>query len=153
MAYSEKEIKSTFQSIIEKIEQGNSLRSVLREDKMPSSQTFFKWIDQDEAKSKQYARACEKRADAIFEEILNIADDQEDDVYEDHEGNIITNHNVIQRARLRVDSRKWMLGKMNPKKYGESSLLKLGNNEGDELKINAIFTTDLVHVPTDDGTT
>lgn len=133
MAYSKEEIESTFQSIIQKIEEGRSLRSVLREDKMPSSQTFFKWIEQDESKSKQYARACQERADVIFEEILSIADNQEDDVYEDEDGNIITNHNVIQRARLRVDSRKWMLGKMNPKKYGDK--LETDNKHSGKIEI------------------
>jgi hypothetical protein len=55
----------------------------------------------------------------MAEEILNIADNQEADVLEDEDGNITTNHNVINRARLRVDSRKWLMSKMFPKKYGD----------------------------------
>ena len=35
------------------------------------------------------------------------------------DGKVVTNHNVIQRDRLRVDARKWALSKMNPKKYGD----------------------------------
>jgi hypothetical protein len=46
-----------FKSIISYIENGASLRPVLRKDKMPSSQTFFIWLEQDENKSKQYVRA------------------------------------------------------------------------------------------------
>lgn len=53
MAYSKIEIEKTFTIICDRIEGGESLRSVLRDDKMPSSQTFFKWIDGDEIKSKQ----------------------------------------------------------------------------------------------------
>ena len=37
----------------------------------------------------------------------------------DENGNPRINHDVIQRDRLRVDARKWMLGKMQPKKYGD----------------------------------
>ena len=119
MAYSEKEIEDKFDEIINLIcVDGMSLRDSLRQGNMPSSQTFYKWLEDDELKSKRYARACSDRADIIFEQILEIADDQELDVYE-KDGVELTNHNVIQRSRLRVDSRKWMLAKMNPKKYGD----------------------------------
>ena len=119
MAYSEDEIEVKFRLILDSIEEGNSLRKTLLSEGMPDSRTFYKWIDKDEEKLLQYARATELRADNIFEEILNISDATENDVILDGEGNPITNHNVIQRDRLRVDSRKWMAGKMNPKKYGD----------------------------------
>ena len=101
------------------IEDGEAIRTILQEKDMPNTETFYKWLDDDKDKTKQYARACEFRADNIFEDILVISDNQEHDVYTDDDGKEQVNHNVIQRARLRVDSRKWMLGKMNPKKYGE----------------------------------
>jgi hypothetical protein len=121
MAYSKKEIESIFKTICKRIENGEALRTILLEKTMPSSQTFYKWVDNDEIKSKQYARVAELRAENIFEDILTIADNQEEDIYIDDEGKEQTNHNVIQRARLRVDSRKWMLGKMQPKKYGDKN--------------------------------
>lgn len=152
MAYSQDEIDGIFEGIISDIEEGSPIRTILAKDGMPSNKVFYKWIDEDEEKRKRYARACEERADKLFEDILTIVDDQEGDVYYDKDGNECTNHNVIQRSRLRMEARKWMVSKMNPKKYGESSLLKLGDNEGNELKINAIFSTDLLHVPTNEST-
>lgn len=119
MAYSKKEIEKVFNSIIKDIEEGQSLRQSLKGKDKPSSQTFYVWLDASEDKSKQYARACNERADKIFEDILTIADDQEGDVYKDEDGKEITNWNIVQRARLRVDSRKWMLSKLNPKKYSD----------------------------------
>ncbi len=80
MAYSEEEIKETFNAICERIERGESLRAVLRSDEMPSSRTFFKWIDSDEEKVKQYARATTLRADSMFDEIIDIADNVEQDL-------------------------------------------------------------------------
>lgn len=124
------------------IEEGKSLRDAAKG--IIDRQTFYNWLNEDASKIDQYARACERRADAIFEEILDISDDQEGDVYIDKDGNEVTNHNVIQRARLRVDSRKWMLGKMNPKKYGESSLLKLGDNEGKKLEVSTYTDEELI---------
>ena len=154
MAYSETEKENIFNDICTAIaEEGISLRKALARHKL-SSQTFYVWIDEDETlnKSKQYTRATEMRADILFDETIDISDATEDDIITDDEGNQITNHNVIQRDRLRVDTRKWAAGKLRPKKYGDSQLLKLGNNEGNELKINAIFSTDILNVPTNDST-
>jgi len=155
MAYKEKEIKKIFNSICNLIEvKGYSLRKCLLMKDMPSSKTFFEWIDKDKDKEKvkQYARACDNRAERLADEILDISDATKDDIIEDEDGNKIVNHNVIQRDRLRTDNRKWLLGKLKPKKYGDSSLLKLANPDGDELKVNAIFTKDLLYVPTNDST-
>ena len=120
MAYSKKEIEDRFKDVINFISlEGMSLRSALSQDFMPSNETFYKWLDSDEVKSKQYARACEKRADAIFEEILNIADESHSDKKTMPDGREVVDSEVVQRSRLRVDARKWMLSKMNPKKYGD----------------------------------
>ncbi len=127
MAYSEKEKKTLFNKICREISKGKSLRNVLKAKDMPAYETFYKWIDGDESKSKQYTRATQNRADNIFEDILDIADKQASDVYLDKDGKEQINHNIIQRARLQVDARKWMLGKMRPKKYGDK--LELNTNK------------------------
>ena len=119
MAYSPKQIETIFNDICTQIGEGKSLRAVLRQDKMPSSHTFFKWVDSDKKKMLQYTREMNARAEDIFEDILDIADDQEDDIYINSDGVECVNHNVHARSRIRIDSRKWMLGKMQPKKYGD----------------------------------
>ena len=119
MAYKVEEKEKVFNSIISDIENGASLRSVLRKDKMPSSSTFFIWIEEDVNKSKQYVRATELRAENMFEDILSIVDENTNDTITLDDGREIVNNDVIQRARLRMDARKWMLGKMHPKKYGD----------------------------------
>lgn len=120
MAYSEEDINNTFGLICHKIAiEGMALRNVLKLKNMPSGETFYKWINEDKLKTKQYARACDDRADKIFEDILNIADSVGNDVILDKDGKEVTNYNIIQRDRLRVDSRKWILSKLNPKKYSD----------------------------------
>lgn len=119
MAYTQKQIDEKFSYIVKEIETGRSLRSILKENEMPGSETFFKWINEDETKTKQYARSCELRAESLFEEILEIADETAYDFVENDKGQLVTNHEAINRSRLRVDARKWMLAKMQPKKYGE----------------------------------
>lgn len=122
MAYSDEEKENILKDIFDKIEDGKSLRKALKE--MPlSSKTFYEWIESDKEKVKQYARATELRADALVDEMIDIADDSSLDIdeYEIAEGVTATrtNHEVIQRSRLRYDARKWLATKLNPKKYGE----------------------------------
>jgi len=121
------EIEILFRKVLKDIEQGASLRSALKKNAPLSSQTFTKWLDNDDSMAKRYARATEKRAEAIFEDILNIADENLKDTYIDHDGIERTDHDVIQRAKLRVDARKWVLAKMHPTKYGDKLDVTSGN--------------------------
>lgn len=129
MAYSEERKEKIFTKIITRIsDEGHSIRSILREKGMPSSSTFFKWLEDDEKFSKRYARACEIRAEVLLEEMIDIADNVVDDFVDikdfTNEGSEITvgkkvNYENIQRSKLRVDTRKWIISKLNPKKYGD----------------------------------
>lgn len=118
MAYSVEQIDLLFQTILVRIELGESLRSILKDINMPDSVTFYKWLDSDPEKIKRYARACELRADAIFEDILEIADDSSGDKKYTEHGEVMDTE-FVQRSRLRVDARKWIVAKLNPKKYGD----------------------------------
>lgn len=83
---------------------GESLRTVTKRPGMPSIQTVFTWMRTHEEFLEQYTRAKQEAADALVEEMLDIADSDNTDV---------------NRDRLRVDTRKWIAAKLKPKKYGE----------------------------------
>lgn len=108
------------------------MRAALIEVKL-SSKTFYEWLDDDEEKVKLYARACEDRAEALLDEMLDIVDSSEADIYKDDEGNTKIDGNVVQRARLQYDARKWLVSKLNPKKYGDKVDL---TTNGKDLIIN-----------------
>jgi hypothetical protein len=129
MAYSKERKKEIIDYICEEIEKGRPLRKILKEEEMPSSSTFFEWIDSCEEKAKQYARATEIRASVIFEDILTIADQNQDDTYINEDGKEVVNNDVIQRSRLRIDARKWYLSKLNPKKYGDKTDITSGGEK------------------------
>lgn len=128
--YTEEEKQQIFDMIIQKISEDSlSLRKAVYEVGLVepyykvSKSTFLDWVANDNVKADQYARAIKERQEGLFEEIIEIADDDSND-YEEIElgdGVIATkvNHEHIQRSRLRVDARKWALSKMNPKKYGD----------------------------------
>jgi len=116
MAYSNKEINDIFNKILIEIENGRALRKILKEEEnMPSTQTFYKWIDEDIEKSKQYARATELRAETKFE---SIEQDYLEEPQRDAETGRIDSA-WVQLQRLKIDSKKWELSKLNPKKYGD----------------------------------
>lgn len=118
MAYSPEEKENILNTIFKDIEGGVSTRQAVKNVKISSS-TFWGWIDDDEVKAKQYARACEERADYLADQILEIADSSEGDLYVDDNGDTKIDGNTVQRARTQIDARKWLLSKLNPKKYGD----------------------------------
>lgn len=120
--------------ICEAIAQGESLRSICLDEGMPCKSTVFKWLSKHQSFADQYARAREAQADHIFDEILDIADDGQNDTYTDDEGNVRTNQDVIARSRLRVDARKWMAGKLRPKVYGEKQAIEHSGPDGKPIE-------------------
>lgn len=102
---------------------GESLRSICRDETMPTKSTVFLWLTRHKEFSDQYARAREAQMEHMAEEILEIADDNQHDIItkENADGSTYeaVNHDHIQRARLRVDTRKWLMARLAPKKYGE----------------------------------
>ncbi len=69
-----------------------------------------------------YARARVAYADAIFDEAIEIADDSSGDWTTRTKNSAevrVVDHENIQRARLRVETRLKAAAKINPAKYGE----------------------------------
>lgn len=135
MAYTEEEKNKCFKYILSEISSGKSLRYALNTNGMPSSSTFYIWLEEDEEKSKQYACACEDRELLILDEILEIADKQTEDIIV-KDDITYTNHNVIQRNKLQIEARQWVLGKLNPKKYGNKTDLTSGGEKIQTTIIN-----------------
>lgn len=99
---------------------GMSLRSVCLKKESPAISTVFRWLRTYPEFRKQYEDAKQESADAMAEEVLDIADDGTNDFILKENGEGITvNSEHIQRSRLRVDTRKWLMAKMKPKKYGD----------------------------------
>ncbi|URC15503.1 terminase small subunit [Octadecabacter Antarctic DB virus 2] len=118
----DKKTPEIIDEILNRVTKGEAIVKICgkdRDDFLPSTAAWYKWLDADEALVDRYARACEARAAVIFEDILSIADDGTNDYKSTEDGALLLNSEHIQRSRLRVDSRKWMLAKMQPQKYGD----------------------------------
>jgi hypothetical protein len=140
MAYTNEQKETILNTIFIEINKGRAVRTILKDEGMPDVTTFYRWIDNNEEKSKQYVRACENRADAIFDEIIDIADDRSGDKKVTEHGEVIDNE-FIARSRLRIDARKWIASKLNPKKYGDKTDITSGGE-----KIQNVPTTIQVEI-------
>ncbi|WP_431290413.1 terminase small subunit protein [Burkholderia cepacia] len=114
-------------TICEHLASGLSLRQIEEIEGMPSKTTILRWLGDDRFTSfrDQYARARDMQAEGMADEILEIADDGRNDWMEiqNRDGENIgwkVNGEAVQRSRLRIDARKWLLSKLLPKKYGTS---------------------------------
>lgn len=102
---------------------GESLVKVCKRPGMPDKSTVFRWIAAHDDFRDKYAKATEARADAIFEEMFDIADD------------VLPDSAEVAKARLRVDTRKWALARMNPRKYGDKVTNELVGKDGGAIQI------------------
>lgn len=88
-------------------------------DELPSKFTVNLWRYRHPEFSTLYAQAKLVQADLLAEECLEIADNNSGDVRIDPQtGYEVCNTEFIARARLRVDTRKWLASKLLPKQYG-----------------------------------
>ncbi len=125
--------------VCQRIAEGYSMRTVCVPDDMPAISTLFKWIREKPEFSQQYAKATEERTEAMSEDILDIADDGSNDLMTIQKGSQtyeVENREVTNRSRLRVDTRKWLMSKMKPKKYGDKVDV---TSDGKAIKGNSII--------------
>ena len=136
--------QETADIICERIANGESLRGICGEEGMPDKATVFRWLNKHESFRDQYARAREAQADAVFDDILTIADDGRNDWMErkNADGENIgwmENGEALRRSQLRIDARKWMAGKLKPKKYGDKLETTHKGDGADPLVLKATF--------------
>jgi hypothetical protein len=84
-----------------------------------SQRVLWNWLASDEELMRQYQRAKELCVDAYAEEIIEISDEGSRDTYVDEKGREVINREVIARAQLRIDARKWYAARLAPRKYGD----------------------------------
>lgn len=103
-------------------------------DDMPDEDTIRKWLYRYPDFNGKYAQAKMKQANFLAEQCLEISDQNSDDYKENENGVESFNGEAVARARLRVDTRKWLASKLLPKQYGGDALLQQTREENDDLK-------------------
>ena len=114
--YTDEEKKEVLNNIFNHISNGNSLNKSLRVYRL-STELFYFWIDNDSTLAQRYARAHEKRADSLFDKSIDIAATMPD----------------VNRARLVIDTLKWVAGKLNPQKYSDKQNINIISNTNNNI--------------------
>ena len=104
--------------------------------------SFLSWVSKDHDLSERYVRAREAQADFYGEQIIDISDDTTGDYIEtvDNEGNVIgrrVDPGRVQRAKLQADSRKWVIARMNPGKWGDRIANEISGPKGGAIAVDA----------------
>ena len=107
----------TFDAIIKDIASGEPTRRAVAAHGV-NPNTFYTVLGTDEDAAKRYAHARMSSMDSLADEAMAIADDP--DVPSDHK-------------RVMVDTRKWFLSKLAPKRYGDK--LELAGDGANPLQI------------------
>jgi hypothetical protein len=126
--------------ILDRLSDGEPLAVICRSDvKFPHPTVWRDWCAADPDLAIAYAGARDVGADAIAAECLAIADDATGDVYIETDGAGVdrakVDGDVIQRAKLRIETRLKLLAKWNPKNYGDKVSTEIGNKPGETLKV------------------
>lgn len=125
---------------------GESLRGITKDDHMPDVGTVIRWLFEDDFEGQtmfmdfrtQYEKARITQMHMLAQELLEIADDGTNDYMtresksgEEYE---VVNKEHVQRSRLRVDTRKWLLSKVLPKVYGEKVVQEITGKDGGPIE-------------------
>ena len=109
-----------FNEIIERMMNGETITKLCSKLEFPDYHVFVNWVAYDPDLYTKYARAKQVQADYFAEQIIDISDDE-------------TNP---QRARNRMDSRRWHASKIAPRKYGDRVLNELTGNVTTTQKVD-----------------
>lgn len=105
-----------FMRVISEMAQGQPLHQILaQEGRELDYNDFYRWMKKDPQRVSLFQEAQELRSEFHAGEILQIADAA--DSLED-----------VQRSRLRIETRRWLMGAHNKKRYGESKQIELNTS-------------------------
>lgn len=124
--------------ICERLASGESLRSICRDERMPHRATIHRWlIDNVDGFCDRYARAREVGLDELADETLEIADSPAEGqrIEEGPDGKKVVREDMLGHRRLQVDTRKWLLSKFSPKKYGDKQQIEHSGSIGLEALV------------------
>lgn len=112
-----------------------------RED-FPSPSTVYLWLLHSEDFSEKYARAKQDSLQVLEDEILDISDNQQP-------GEIVTIKgdgskevkisDMLEHRKLQIESRKWLMMKLKPKKYGDRITQELTDADGGAPTLNVVI--------------
>ena len=126
--------------VCRRLADGEGLKEICRTPGMPSEAAVRSWALNDyQGFAAPYEQARQIQFHRWADEILSIADDRRQDIslrqLPDGTTERVVNHEHINRSRLKIDSRKWLLSKLLPSKFGDRVAAELTGADGGPIRI------------------
>ena len=113
--------ENMFENFIEQVYRGRSLKSLVEDDpRLVSYEDFLRWIKRDPTRHERFKEAQEMRTEFLAGEIIEIADGIE--------AIDASAPDTVNRDKLRIDTRKWLMSAHNKKRYGETKQIEVGGS-------------------------
>ena len=129
--------------ICARITKGETMKAICLDEHLPSDDTIYEWLAVNPTFAGAYARARKASMERFSHEMVEIADDGRNDYVDrvDKAGNIerVVDPEVVQRSKLRVDTRKWLMSKLAAATYGD----KLAVDVSGTLEVAALSDAEL----------
>ena len=109
--------------VCERLAQGEGLEGICDDPRLPCEMTIRKWMAQQPLFMEAYARAREQQMEKWSDDVVKIADDASGD-YVDRVGKDgvverVVDPETVQRSKLRIDTRKFLMAKLAATRYGD----------------------------------
>lgn len=108
--------EAVFKQIVDQIAEGRTLAGIFRQEGMPSTGVFYRWLREDPERRQRYETAQEEHAELMVSEMLDLVDHLDD-------GNSV----AVQAVRLKTDVRRWMASKY-ARRFGDKQTVDLTAN-------------------------
>lgn len=134
-------------AICVRLMEGESLRSICRDDDMPSISTVMLWTLNDKDFATKYEHARKIQAEVWFDDIVDISatplvgEKVTTSTGEKSRTETVKGDNV-ERSRLMVHAKQWALGRMNPKRFGDKLQQEHSGPDGGPIQVSDVSLTD-----------
>jgi hypothetical protein len=103
---------------------------------------FWKWVNQDQERINAYACARIEQQHTFADEILKIADDSTNDTCtktsKSGDEYDACDNEWINRARVRIDTRKFLMARIAAKDYGDKIQTEISGKDGGPIQTTQI---------------
>jgi hypothetical protein len=137
--------------ICERVASGESLRKVCATPGYPHMSNVLRWLAEEEkaAFREQYTRAREAQADAMAEDLMELHEKAWVPVLVGGKPLMVKGEPLmtvdkasVAAVRLEAENKKWLMGKLKPKKYGDK--VALTGDGGGPIQAQTVTRIELV---------
>lgn len=130
--------EENFLQICDRLAEGEPLVLICADQTMPSRRDLMRFLYKDEKALEMYYHAREMQMEAFAEEALSVANDDSQDYSIDDKGRRISHNDVVQRARLKIETMWRTMSRMAPRRFGEKNFTEIQGNPNQPVVLSVV---------------